>query len=151
MIGLGLNMGHIRSRIMEHFVHFYESTMLKQHPSRWWSILKAQSETLNSIILLHKMVLKPETFCAWEYNCRVTWIDKQRRRCDRIHLTLYSALSRQWPRLSRGAVWMCVSVSRCVCVCVFERTTQVFSPRPPRYHQSLSSSFIKRCRCTWAR
>lgn len=37
-----------------------------------------------------------------------------------------------------------------VCAYVFDRTTQVFSPRPPRYHQSLSSSFIKHCRCTWA-
>lgn len=57
---------------------------------------------------------KPEIFCTWEYNCQVTWIDKQRRLCDLIHLTLYSVLSRQWPRLSRRAVWMSVSASRCV-------------------------------------
>lgn len=46
----------------------------------------------------------------------------------------------------------CLDVRGCVSVCAREldRTTQVFSPRPPRYHQSLSSSFIKHCRCTWA-
>lgn len=39
----------------------------------------------------------------------------------------------------------------CVCDCVrYKPATQVFSPRPPRYHQLLSPSFIKRCRCAWA-
>lgn len=37
-----------------------------------------------------------------------------------------------------------------VCACWSDRSTQVFSRRPPRYHQSLSLSFIKHSSCTRA-
>lgn len=61
--------------------------------------------------------------------------------------TLHCLITTMTTFKPQGCVDVCVPHS--VCVCVFDRTTQVFSPCSPRYHQSLSSSFIKHCRCTW--
>lgn len=86
---------------------------------------------------------------TWKCNCWAISLDKQGQCCDKVHLTLYTVLSTATLSKAMGLT-RCARVCLCFCVCVFDRTTQVFSPRPPRYHQSLSSSFIKHRRCTWA-